>query len=202
MAAMGVAVVGGPMTMSLLVLKATQDFSLTAVAITASLCASTLVRTAFSTWRLHTRGETIRSARDVGWVRLLTAGRLMRRGTPRIDAGASIAAFRRRFPLGAATAVVALDGEGRYVGIVRPAAAHDAALDGDAAVATILEQESATVPPELNAAEIMRQFELAEADELAVIDADRRVLGTVTERHVQKRYLGEMERAQRELFGE
>ncbi len=70
MAAMAVAIVGGPMTMSLLVLETTHDFTLTGVAVTACLCASTVVREtfgfSFSTWRMHTRGQNIRSARDVG----------------------------------------------------------------------------------------------------------------------------------------
>ncbi len=73
MAAMAVAIVGGPMTMSLLVLETTHDFTLTGVAVTAGLCASTVVREtfgfSFSTWRMHTRGQSIRSARDVGWIR-------------------------------------------------------------------------------------------------------------------------------------
>ena len=29
----------------------------------------------FATWRFHLRGETIRSAADVGWIRDLTVGR-------------------------------------------------------------------------------------------------------------------------------
>ena len=33
----------------------------------------------FATWRFHLRGESIRSAVDVGWMRNLTVGRMMRR---------------------------------------------------------------------------------------------------------------------------
>jgi CIC family chloride channel protein len=87
MAALAVAVVGGPMTMAMLVLEATHDFSLAGATIAASLVASTIVREtfgySFSTWRLHLRGETIKSARDIGWVRTLTAGRMMRRWSAR-----------------------------------------------------------------------------------------------------------------------
>ena len=77
MAALAVAVVGGPFTMAMLVLEATHDFELTGVVIAAVLISSTIVRVrfgySFSTWRLHLRGETVRSARDVGWMRSLTA---------------------------------------------------------------------------------------------------------------------------------
>lgn len=105
MAALAVAVVGGPMTMAMLVLEATHDFALTGAVLAAALVSSTIVREtfgySFSTWRLHLRGETIKSARDVGWVRTLTAGRMMRRETKAMPAATTIAEFRRRVPLGA-----------------------------------------------------------------------------------------------------
>ena len=77
---------------------------LTGAVIAASLVASTLVRElfgySFSTWRFHLRGETIKSARDVGWMKALTAGRMMRREANATPAAMTIAEFRRRFPLG------------------------------------------------------------------------------------------------------
>jgi CIC family chloride channel protein len=88
--AFGVAVVGGPFTMSFLVLEATGDFTVAAAALVASLIASALVREtfgySFSTWRLHLRGETIRSAHDVSWMRPLTAGRMMRKDAKTVPA--------------------------------------------------------------------------------------------------------------------
>ncbi|MBF5066505.1 chloride channel protein, partial [Salmonella enterica subsp. enterica serovar Istanbul] len=64
MAGLAVAVVGGPLTMSLLVLEVTHDFSITGVAVAATLISSTVAREtfgySFSTWRLHLRGETLR----------------------------------------------------------------------------------------------------------------------------------------------
>src|SRR3569623_1824212 len=98
MAALAVSVVGGPMTMAMLVLQATHDFALTGAVIAASLVASTIVRESFgysfSTWRLHLRGETIKSARDVGWVKTLTAGRMMRRESRATPDTLPIAEFR------------------------------------------------------------------------------------------------------------
>ncbi|HSR65012.1 MAG TPA: chloride channel protein, partial [Xanthomonadaceae bacterium] len=82
MAALAAGIIGSPMTMAMLVLEATHDFVLSSAVMAAVLVTSTLVRQvfgySFSTWRLHLRGESIRSARDVGWMRLLTAGRMMR----------------------------------------------------------------------------------------------------------------------------
>ena len=98
MAAMAVAVIGAPLTMAMLVFEATKSFLLTGAVMAASLIASTIVREtfgySFSTWRLHLRGETIKSARDVGWVRLLTAGRMMRHEVQEIPADGD----RRRIP--------------------------------------------------------------------------------------------------------
>ena len=206
MAAMSVSVVGGPMTMSLLVLEATHDFALTGTAIAAALCASTLVHEtfgfSFSTWRLHTRGETIRSARDVGWIKTLTAGRMMRRGVPTIEAEASVAEFRRRFPLGAVNLVALVDGTGAYAGLVQTAAAHAPKLDDDGPVGALARMAEVALSPEDDAAVVMKAFEEYEVDELAVLGPEREVLGTVSEKYVRRRYAEELEKFQRELFGE
>ena len=110
MAAMAVAIVGGPMTMSLLVLETTHDFALTSVAVTAALCASTVVREtfgfSFSTWRFHMRGSAIRSPRDIGWIKALTARRLMRRDATLVPESATIAEFRAKVPLGSTSRVL------------------------------------------------------------------------------------------------
>jgi CIC family chloride channel protein len=83
MAALSVSIVGGPMTLALLMLETTHDFALMGVVLTAALVSSALTREAFgysfSTWRLHVRGSAIRSPRDIGWMFTLTAGRMMRR---------------------------------------------------------------------------------------------------------------------------
>jgi CIC family chloride channel protein len=206
MAAMAVAVVGGPMTMSMLVLEATHDFALTGTAMTAALCASTLVREtfgfSFSTWRLHTRGETIRSARDVGWVKALTAGRMMRRGVATTDPATSLAEFRRRFPLGSTTRVILADSDGKYAGLVPTHAAYDETVAADSPALSIAILKSRTLRPDQDVVSVMRAFEECEADDLAVVDPEGRVLGGLSEKYVRRRYAEEIEKAQRELFGE
>jgi CIC family chloride channel protein len=206
MAAMAVAVVGGPMTMSMLVLEVTHDFALTGVAITAALCASTFVREtfgfSFSTWRLHTRGETIRSARDVGWMRALTVGKMMQRGVETAPATTSIAEFRRRFPLGSTTKVVLVDPAGHYGGIVETAKVFDTTLEPDAEVGSLALLKDVALTPAQEVRSAIRTFDLTEADYLAVIDEQEAVLGTLSERFVHRRYVDEVEKAQREMFGE
>jgi len=206
MAALAVAVVGGPMTMSMLVLEATHDFSLTGAVLAASLISSTVVREtfgySFSTWRLHLRGETIKSARDIGWVRTLTAGRMMRRETRATPAAMLVGEFRRRFPLGATSRVVLIDDGGRYAGIAQTPAAYAEGLDPAMPVSEIAINVDAALTPGMDIAAVMTRFDASGADELAVLDGDRHVLGILSESYVRRRYAEELEKAQRQLFGE
>ncbi len=206
MAAMAVSVVGGPMTMSMLVLESTHDFALTGVAITAALCASTLAREtfgfSFSTWRLHTRGETIRSARDIGWVRTLTVGKMMRRGMPAADHSIRISEFRRQFPLGSTSSVILTGQDETYAGLVATATAYAPNVDDEVAILTLAELTDCTLTPEDDIAAAMKLFEARAVDELAVVDAERHVLGLLSEKYVRRRYTEEIEKAYRESFGE
>lgn len=206
MAAMAVAIIGAPMTMSLLVLETTHDFALTSVAVTASLCASTVVREtfgfSFSTWRFHTRGQTIRSARDVGWIRNLTVGKMMQRAAETVPAAMTIAEFRRRFPLGSTASVVVTDAAGAYFGIVETSRAYDTSLPEADEIGTLATMEGVALRPEENVREAMKVFDSNGADFLAVISDEGEVIGTLAETFVHRRYTDEMEKAQREMFGE
>lgn len=206
MAALAVAVVGGPFTMAMLVLEATGNFSLTGAVLAASLVSSTMVRElfgySFSTWRLHLRGETIKSARDVGWTKALTAGRMMRRGTARAPASISITELRRRFPLGATSRVVLVDDADRYAGIVATAVAFAEGVDPDAPAAALAHATADMLSPEMDLGAVMKTFDAAQSDELAVLDPAGQVLGIVTETYVHRRYAEELDKAQRDLFGE
>jgi CIC family chloride channel protein len=206
MGALAVAIVGGPMTMAMLILQSTHDFSLAGAVLAASLVASTLVRElfgySFSTWRFHLRGETIKSARDVGWMKTLTAGRMMRRETDATPAAMTIAEFRRRFPLGATSRVVLTDDAGGYAGIAQPARAFGEDVDPDDAVGTIAVHPEVALTPDMDIGGTMRMFDATGADELAVVGSDGTVLGLLSESFVRRRYADELEKAQRALFGE
>ncbi len=204
MGGMAVAIIGGPFTMTFLVLETTGDFALTAATLTAAIAASLIVREtfgySFSTWRLHLRGETIRSAHDVAWLRTLTAGRMMRGDAPTIAASASIEEFRRRFPLGSTRRVVALDEAGHYAGIVRLAAAY-ANPDQSGAVGDLAITNDAWLGPAMTIKEIMHVFDETESDELVVLDEAGEVLGVLSEAHATRRYAEELEKARRDLVG-
>ncbi|HEV2362777.1 MAG TPA: chloride channel protein [Caulobacteraceae bacterium] len=204
MGALAVAIIGGPLTMSFLVLETTGDFGLTAVTLTASIISSLLVRElfgySFSTWRLHLRGETIRSAHDVSWLRTLTAGRMMRSDVNTISASAPLEEFRRRFPLGSTRRVVALDQAGHYAGMVRVERIH-ADADRRGLVGEQVDNPTRTLKPEMTIKEIMGMFDRTEADELAVTDDRGDVIGVLSEAYATRRYADELERARRDLIG-
>ena len=170
------------------------------------LVASTIVREtfgySFSTWRLHLRGETIKSARDVGWMRTLTAGRMMRRVERATPADISVAAFRRAFPLGSTSRVVLADADDRYAGIVQTARAYGEEAVIDAPVGSLAIHHDLALPPDADIKAVMAAFDAAGADELAVVGEGNRVLGILSEPYVRRRYAEELDKAQRDLFGE
>src|SRR5258707_412171 len=175
--ALAVAIVGGLFTMSFLVLEPTGDFGLTAATLTASIIASLAVREtfgySFSTWRLHLRGQTIRSAIDVGWMRTLTVGRMMRRDPSTIPADASLKELRRRYPLGSTQRVVVVDAEGRYLGVALISAAFASVdrpeEDAGRTAADIAHWKDVALTPEMNVKEAVAIFDRAESEALAVI---------------------------------
>ena len=209
MSALAVAVIGGPLTMTFLVLETTGDFGITAAALTASLFASLVVRESFgysfSTWRLHLRGETIRSAHDVGFLRSLTAGTMMRPVRGSIAASAGLAEARHRFPLGAIKQAVITDEAGAYAGLLPIAALFAEAAEPAKAATTVgalAENRDAALAPEMTIKEIMEAFDQTGADELVVVDPAGRPLGMVSESYATRRYADELEKARRDLIGE
>jgi CIC family chloride channel protein len=210
MSAVASAVIGAPLTMSFLALETTGDFGITAAALTASLFASVLVREtfgySFSTWRLHLRGETIRSAHDVSWTRSLTAEAMMRKGMATISASASLADLRARHPLGSSKLVVLVDKTGRYAGVAPLEAAYaDQALEPDRAAApaaSLAINVRETLSPDMTIKEIMQAFDHSEADALVVVDDAGAPMGVLSEAFATRRYAEELEKAHRDLTGE
>jgi CIC family chloride channel protein len=208
MGTLAVAIVGGPLTMTFLILETTGDFAVTGAVLAACVTASLFVREtfgySFSTWRLHLRGETIRSAHDVGWVRQMTVGRLMRRDPPSIPADTTIGDFRRRYPLGSTHAVLLVDQAGRYVGLVPTPEAFTEGLDVKAHISTLARQPQTVLTPELNIKEAMTAFDRTETETLAVVDnaTELRVVGLLTETYATRRYAEELDKANRGLIGD
>ncbi len=208
MTSLAVGVVGGPLTMTFLALESTRDLTLTGVVLTASIMAAILVREtfgySFSTWRFHLRGETIRSAQDVGWMRSLTVGSMMRKDVRTVDAGMTLAEFRETIPLGSAQRVVALDPEGHYAGMLIVTDVYSEQAEPDSTVLTLAQFKDAVLVPAMNVQSAAETFRRAGAEELAVVEdfSDRVVVGLLTEGHLMRRYAEELDKARRDLSGE
>lgn len=203
MGALASAVIGTPLTMSFLVLETTSDYGLTGAVLAASITSNLIAREtfgySFSTWRFHLRGESVRSARDVGWVRELTVERLMRRDPPIASPKLSIGGFQRAYPLGSHQRVALVDGEGGFAGIVVVAEAHAEGLNDDLPVQSLAYAAEAPLLPGMSIKEAMRAFDDTEYDTLGVVDSAerRRFLGMLKESYATRRYVEEMEKAQR-----
>ena len=208
MSGLSAAVIGGPLTMTFIALETTGDLWLTTAVLIAVIIASQLTREmfgySFATWRFHLRGETIRSAADVGWMRDLTVGKMMRHDVKTVLVSSTIAAFREHFPVGSSASVIAVDERGRYAGIVQVADAHAPEVSADKAVKEILRYTDGILLPGMAIKEAVLAFDRAEAEALAVVDsyADRRVIGMLTEAFALRRYAAELERRRKELVGD
>jgi chloride channel protein, CIC family len=158
----------------------------------------------FATWRLHLRGETIRSAADVGWIRDLTVRSLMRPDVTAVSVGMPIDEFRGKFPLGSKTQVIAVDAAGCYNGLVLVAEAHAPDIEAAQGLSGILHARDVLLLPAMNIQEAIAVFDAAEAESLAVVESDelRRPIGVLTEAHAMRRYAEESERRRREAVGD
>ena len=207
MSALATAVVGGPLTMSLLALESTGSLPMTVAVLTASVVSAITVRRtfgySFATWRFHLRGEAIRSAVDIGWMRNLTVGRMMRREFRRVPLDMSLETFRRSFALGSVARVIATDESERYAGILATSEAH-AAPEGTERLAEIVHHGKTVLLPQMSIKEAVQMFESSESDALAVVDSPEsmRVIGVLTEQYALRRYSEELEKRRRELSGE
>jgi CIC family chloride channel protein len=208
MSALSASVIGGPLTMSFIALESTGNLWLTTAVLVAVIISTQITRElfgySFATWRLHLRGETIRSAADVGWIRDLTVRRLMRDDVATVNAGMPIDEFRGKFPLGSKTQVVAVDDAGRYAGLAVVADAHAPDIDAKRGLAGILHCRDVVLHSTMNIQEAIAVFDAAEAESLVVVEAggEQRPIGILTEAHAMRRYAEESEQRRREAVGD
>ncbi len=208
MGTLGVAIVGGPLTMTFLVLESTGDLGVAGGVLAACIATSLAVRAtfgySFTTWRLHLRGESIRGAQDVGWRRDLTVARLMA-PAPTTPAEATVRAFRDAYPLGSAHVVVAVDQTGRYRGLVLVPEAHAFPLeDGEdgGPISAVARLPQTTLHPNVDARSALAIFDAAEADTLAVTERESgRVVGLLGEAFAARRYAQATDQAAKGVLG-
>ncbi len=209
MGALSAAIVGGPLTVTFLVLESTGNLGIAGGALAASIAATLAVRAtfgySFTTWRLHLRGETIRGGQDVGWLRDLTVARMMIPSRPTFPAEESVRAFCEAYPLGSANVVVAVAEDGRYHGLIQVPEAHAIALsegDDGGPVGVIARLPATTLHPDNDIRTALDLFGAARADTLAVTARESgAVLGTLGEAFAARRYAQETNVAMRGVLG-
>ena len=209
MGALSAAIVGGPLTMTFLVLESTGNLGIAGGVLAASIATSLAVRAtfgySFTTWRLHLRGETIRGGQDVGWLRELTVGRMMVPSPPVFPVEGTLSAFREAYPLGSANIVVAVGEDGRYEGLIHVPEAHALSLEngGEASTIRVVTHLPATIlHPDDDVRTALDRFGVAETDTLAVAERGTgQVLGTLNEAYAARRYAQETNLAMKGVLG-
>ncbi|MGN6549366.1 MAG: chloride channel protein [Pararhizobium sp.] len=209
MTGLAASVVGGPLTMSFLALEASGSLPLTIAVLVAAVASSLLTREtfgySFTTWRFHLRGEAIRSAHDIGWMRNLTVGRMMRKDIRTVSADMTLKEFRRLYPLGSTQRVIATEDDGQYAGIiVVPELYSTINGEEEGTIRPLLTHRNTVLTPAMRAKQAAVMFEQSESEALAVVvDQDNwSVLGLLSEAYVLRRYAEELDKARMELAGE
>ncbi|MBB2970536.1 chloride channel protein [Mesorhizobium sp. RMAD-H1] len=211
MTSLAVGVVGGPLTMTFLALESTGDLTITGVVLAASIMSAILVREtfgySFSTWRFHLRGETIRSAHDISWMRDLSVGRMMRENIRTIPCDMTVAQFREEVPLGSVQRIIAVEGDKKYVGMLIVAEVHALRPDpsnDEQPVSELIKYRDIMLLPTMNVKVAAEMFAKTGSEELAVVDDynSRRVCGLLTEGYLLRRYAEELDKVRKDIAGE
>ena len=154
---------------------------------------------------MHLRGESIRGAQDVGWLRDLTVGRLMVSAPPTIPAETSLRAFRAAYPLGSAHVVVAVDEAGRYKGLVLVPEAHAAPLEDNedgGPISAVARLPETSLHPDVDVRMALAIFDAAQTDTLAVTERENGVVvGLLGEAFAARRYAQETDLAAKGVLG-
>jgi CIC family chloride channel protein len=234
MTSLAVGVVGAPLTTTFLALESSGNLALTGVVLAASMVSAILVREtfgySFSTWRFHLRGETIRSAHDVGWMRNLTVRSMMREDVRTVPGDMTLADFRKEIPLGSVQQIIATDTDNKaefrkeiplgsvqkviatdtdkkYVGMLVVAELHSVHSEPSTDIRPVrmfAKYDDAVLVPTMNVKAAADMFARTGSEELAVVEdfVSRRVIGLLTEGHLLRRYAEELDKARKDLSGE
>jgi len=201
MGAVAAAIVGAPMTMIMIVLETTGDFTATIGVMVGVVTAAIAVRHwfgySFATWRFHLRGLAIRSPEDVGWINELLVGPMMRRDPAVIAGELPLEELHRRFPTGSIKQIFVVDEHGGLCGSVDPGEVSPTnGTDVGRTVGDLISKSASFLLPGENLRTALDRFSQAAQEMLPVIDnpEDRRVIGYLSEAYALRLYAHELER--------
>ncbi|NNH33514.1 chloride channel protein, partial [Rhizobium sp. SEMIA 4085] len=153
------------------------------------------------------RGESIRSAHDVGWIRNLTVDKLMRSDVKTAKVSITIDDFKKAFPIGSRQRVILVDDSDKYAGIVLVPEIYASPVDTDDEgkdLKDFIRYRNDFLQPQMNAKQAAAIFDKTESEALAVLNnlIERRVVGQLSESYTLRRYSEELDRRRREVSGE
>jgi chloride channel protein, CIC family len=200
MGAVAAAIVGAPVTMIMLVLETTGDFSATIGVMVGVVIAAFAVRHwfgySFATWRFHLRGLKIRSPEDIGWLDEIKVGMMMRRDPGVIAADQPITELLRRFPPGSTKQVFIVGENARLIGVVDPAEAVRPESGSAETAADLVRGPLAYILAGDDLRSALIRFSRTAQESLPVVDnaEARHVIGYLSEAYALRRYAQELER--------
>ena len=202
MATVAAGIVGAPVAMILLILEVTSDFSaaigVTVGVITASFAVRQWFGYSFATWRFHVRGMSIASPEDIGWINDLTVGRLMERNPVTVLGTLSIPQMIKRMPPGHLRHTVAVDDGGSLLGMIDLPELLDPGFDAGSVktVRDAVHHSGIFLLPQENLKLALQRFRDTAVETLPVVnnEAERRVIGELSEAYALRRYAQELER--------
>lgn len=197
--ATGASIIGAPVTMILLVLELTGDFSATTGVLAGVLVSSAITRYcfgySFSTWRFHLRGLRILGAHDVGWVKDITVASLLRTGMKTVQADMTLAEMRALYPAGSTKRLFVVDANECYKGVIDVAALHGDGLTPETTAMQLAKGIDRVLLPSQDIKTALKAFSKAEIEELPVVAGtdEPKLIGYVTEAYALRRYNNELE---------
>ncbi len=209
MGSVAAGVVGAPVTMIMLVLEVTSNFSATLGVAVAVIVAALVVRHwfgySFATWRFHLRGVALHSPHDIGWLHDLQVGKVMRHDFAFIPPSMELAEVCRKFPIDCGKHVFVVGHNQRYEGYLDLAEVYRALPErGGVNAGALARGANQFLMPGQPVRETLDAFTNAGAHTLAVVDnpIDRRIQGYLSEAFALRRYYRELEARHREELGD
>lgn len=206
MSALATAVLGTPLAMTFLALEITGSLPVALIALLASVLASLILQLtfgySFSTWRFHLRGETIRTAADVGWPHNLTITGLIEKAFSQISAPFGLDELKNKVMQSNSPEFVVTDASGRYLGLVAVLGLLSSNSDTDVASHYML--QGSCLHATSTFAQAREMFERTKSEVLAVTisSADDRVVGVIYRPQLLEAFVEELEKRRRELVGD
>ncbi|HYM32985.1 MAG TPA: chloride channel protein [Candidatus Cybelea sp.] len=211
MGGVAAAIIGAPITMIMLVFETTVDYPVAIGAAIAVIVASVATKRwfgySFSTWRFHQRGVDLTGAYDVSRLESLTVRDVLNRNILRVPATLDIDTICSLFLLRSEQVMFVENADGSYAGTIDAAEANAALLEQRVPRPTARDLVRGqtffvTIDDGLNTA--LDVFDEAGTDVIAVVQGaqERKVVGSIDESSVLRRYFREAEELRREELGD